>query len=120
MPAANCTNPVVFDFMHDPDPVTGVARVQLRVELTWDGTSTPPNCDGTVSRIFGGNSGPNTWYGHLPSAKGGPAVYRIDPGASGQITARGTLHNLGLDSRSDVEAIDLNQVPPQAGERLLN
>lgn len=115
MPAAFCTNPIQLDLGKDNQ------RVSFRVELAWDGTSVPPNCDGTVSGIFWGSTSPNTWWAHLPAAKGGPAVYRIDPGASGSVTSRTVLHAGGFDTRADVsDNLDLNQVPPQPGERLLN
>lgn len=115
MPAAACTNPVALDLSKDN------GRVSFRVELTHDGVSTPPNCDGTVSGVFWNNQSPNTWYGHLAASRLGPAVYRIDPGAVGSVVTRSILHSAGLDNRSDVnDNLDLNRVAPQAGERLLN
>jgi hypothetical protein len=119
VPATNCTNPVQFDFSRDNQ------LCQFLVELTWDGTSTPPNCDGTVSRVVWNNTGSKTWYAHLPGAKGGPAVYRIDPGSTGEVTSRATLHAAGLDTRADLyntgtDGMGLNEIPPQANERLVN
>lgn len=115
MPASACTNPVVLDLGKDN------GRVQFRVELVWDGTSVPPNCDGTVSRVSWNNTGLDTWYAHIANTKLGPAVYTIVPGNLGSVTDRNVLHAGGLDTRSDLTAgLDLNRVPPQQGERLLN
>jgi hypothetical protein len=118
MPAAACTNPVLFDFTRD----NGLC--QFVVELTHDGVSTPPNCNGTVSRVRWNNTGQKTFYGHLPNTRLGPAVYQIVPGDSGNITNRTILHAAGLDDRSDLlggaSGLDLNETPPQPGERLLN
>lgn len=115
MPAASCTDPVVFDLSKD----NGLC--QFTVELTHDGVSTPPNCDGQVSAVRWNNTGQKTWYAHLPNTRLGPAVYRIEPGASGSETRRNVLRQGGLEDRSDVEDnLDLNETPPQPGERLLN
>lgn len=117
MPATSCTNPIVFDLARDE------GRCQFVVELTHDGVSTPPNCDGTVSRVRFNNTGNKTWYAHLPSSRGGPAVYQIVPGDSRNVTSRPVLHAAGLDDRSDVlgaSGLVLDDTPPQAGERLLN
>lgn len=117
MPATSCTNPVVFDFSKD----NGLC--QFVVELTHDGVSTPPNCNGTVSRVRWNNTGQKTFYGHLPNTRLGAAVYQIVPGDSGNVANRTILHAAGLDDRSDITGtggLDLNETPPQAGERLLN
>jgi hypothetical protein len=122
MPATVCSNPILFDFTR------GLCR--FVVEVAHDGVSTPPNCNGTVSRVWWNNTGQRTYYAHLPNTRLGPAVYQIRPGSTsdeiepGGITTRSTLHAAGLDDRSDLlggaSGLDLNETPPQAGERLLN
>jgi hypothetical protein len=77
MPATVCTNPITFDLSKDDQ------RCQFLVELIWNGTTTPPNCDGTVSRVSWNNTGDRTWYAHLPATRLGPAVYQIVPGRVG-------------------------------------
>jgi len=118
MPALVCTNPIQIDLSKDN------GRCRFLVELAWDGVSTPTTgCDGVVSRVFFDNTqGSKTFYAHLFQTKIGPAVYRIDPGATRNITSRAVLHAAGLDDRSDIlgEGLDLNEVPPGAGETLLN
>lgn len=117
MPAAACTNPILFDLSKDE------GRCEFVVELTHNGTSIPPNCDGVVSRVRWSNTGQRTFYAHLSDTKVGPAVYQIAPGSTGDITSRTILHAAGLDSRVDIVGsggLDLNDTPPQAGERLLN
>lgn len=117
MPATSCTNPILFDLAQDN------GRCQFTVELVHDGVSTPPNCNGTVSRVRWNNTGQRTFYARLPSTRLGPAVYQIPPGDTGNVTSRGVLHAAGLDDRSDVlgaNGLGLSELPPQAGERLLN
>jgi hypothetical protein len=117
MPATSCTNPVLFDLSRNN------GQCQFVVELTWDGTSTPPNCNGVVSRVRWNNTGQKTYYAHLPDTRLGPAVYQIVPGDVGNVVSRSLLHSAGLDDRSDITGVgglDLNDIPPQAGERLLN
>jgi hypothetical protein len=117
VPATTCTNPITFDLSKDN------GACQFLVELAWNGTSTPPNCDGAVSRVFWHNTGQRTWYAHLPSTRLGPAVYQIVPGATGEVTQRNTLRQVGLQDRSDIlgaDGLDLNETPTQPGERLLN
>lgn len=116
MPASVCPPTINYDLSKDNQ------RCRFLVELTWDGTSTPATgCDGTVSRVSWSNTGQKTYYAHLPFTRQGPAVYQIVPGSSGEVTTRSILHAAGLDNASDVhDNLDLNLVPPQAGERLLN
>lgn len=126
MTANSCSNPIKWDLGKDN------GLVQFVVEATWDGVSTPTTgigCDGVVSRIVWHNTGQRTWYAHLSDTKLGPAVYQIRPGSTsdevqpGGITNRTILHAAGLDSRVDIVGgggLDLNETPPQPGERLLN
>lgn len=115
MPATTCTNPIVFNLSKDDQ------KCRFIVELTWDGTSVPPSCQGVVSAVRWNNQSARPFYAHLPSSRVGPAVYQILPGDVGQVTTRAILHAAGLDDRSDVDVnLDLNEIPPQAGERLLN
>src|SRR3954471_21526759 len=98
MPAAACTNPVQFDFSQGDH-----GECRFLVELTWDGVSTPPNCNGVVSRVRFSNTHPTkTFYARLPATRGGPRVYQIVPGDSQDITQRSVLHLAGLDDRSDL------------------
>lgn len=115
MPAANCTDPVVIDESVDN------GRVRVIVQLKWDGTSTPPNCDGTINAIVWNNTGPNTWYAHFPAATKGPCCYRVDPGTSGTETRAAVFSAGGLSNRQSIfDNFDVNQNPPAQGERLLN
>jgi hypothetical protein len=124
MPPASCSNPIPFDFTKD----NGLC--QFVIEMAWDGVSVPATgCNGVVSLVRWNNKGQKTFYAHLPNTRLGPAVYRISPGSTsdeiekGGITTRSILHAAGLDDRSDIlgpGAFDLNETPPQAGERLLN
>jgi hypothetical protein len=88
---------------------------------------TNTGCDGVVSRVRWNNTGQKTFYAHLPQAHVAgvltPAVYQIVPGDSRNITSRTILHAAGLDSRADIvgaEGLDLNEIPPQPGETLIN
>jgi hypothetical protein len=61
------------------------------------------------------------WYAHFPNARGGPVCYRIDPGQSGVVSSPSLLAAAGFSDRASVfVALDLDQTPPGAGERLLN
>jgi hypothetical protein len=119
MPATSCTNPVQFDLRQGPH-----GECQFVVELAWDGVSTPPNCNGVVSRVFFNNTHPTqTFYAHLPDTRMGKAVYQIVPGDSRNITNRAILHAAGLDDRSDVlsaTGLYVNTTPPAADEILIN
>jgi hypothetical protein len=124
MTGAFCPNPIKWDLNKDN------GKVQFVVEATWDGASTPTTgigCDGVVSRVTWNNTGQRTWYAHLPQAHvagvSRPAVYQIVPGGTGNVTNRTVLHAAGLDSRADIigpEGLDLNEIPPQPGETLIN
>lgn len=115
MPAATCddTQPWVFTINGECD---------VFFDWTWDGTSTPPNCAGTVQAVrWANHSQTKTYYAHIQGAMANRInlCKIISPGESGS-RGRVAIALLGLRTIDDLRGdFLLDQNPPVAGERVI-
>lgn len=91
--------------------------VEVYVRYGWDGVSTrETGCDGPVLLLRGTNtSATETWYGHFQGRKGTWVLVTLAPGQVVQVTSSGTLKQMALSNRSDLDGlyIDNSPTPPQ-------
>lgn len=84
--------------------------VMLEVRWEWDGVSVWPECDGPVIRARASNTGTQTWYAHVPRARGGTRTIEIAPGDVKTWTGA-QLATVGLDTLTALTDFTLNTSP---------
>jgi hypothetical protein len=121
MPAASCSNPILWDLNKDNNRFSSWSS-----DVGWR-----LNTDHGLRRRGQPRSveqhGPENLLRALAaSARRGrvmPAVYQIVPGDSRNITSRRSCTRRGSIAAltlSAAEGLDLNEIPPQPGETLIN
>lgn len=117
MPALRCddTQPYVFTVNGECD---------FSIAWTWDGTSVPPNCAGTVQSITWANRSAATYYAHIAATRIGNVCVVIPPagqaGSSGTEAAKQKLRQAGLQTLADIQGdLSVSIVPPQPGETVI-
>jgi hypothetical protein len=118
MPAANCddTHPYAFTVNGECD---------FNIGWTWDGASTPPNCQGTVQSITWENRSATTTYNaHVAGTSIGSICVIIPPagqaGSSGTEANKTRLRQAGLQTIADIRGdLSVSTVPPQPGETII-
>lgn len=118
MPAVRCDDTQPFAF-------TVNGECDFNVAWTWDGTSTPPTCNGTVKSISWDNRSATTTYNaHIAGTRVGNVCVVIPPagqaGSSGTQAQKQRLRAAGLQTLDDIRGdISVNTEPPQPGETVI-
>lgn len=118
MPATHCDDTQPFAF-------TTNGECDFFVAWTWDGTTTPPTCNGTVQSISWANrSQASTYYAHIEGTRNGPVCVVIPPvgevGSSGSEAQKQRLRAAGLQTLDDIRnGLRVSTDPPQAGETVI-
>lgn len=84
--------------------------IDMYVRYGWDGVTVLPDCDGPVLLLRGTNtSATETWYVHFQGRKGTWRVVALAPGQVVTVTSSGTLKQMGLSTRLDLEGLLIDQ-----------
>ena len=120
MPAGTCDPATRGDAFNVSQLAVGNGDVFVTIRFAWDGTSVRPDCDGPLVNGTGQvsnrwavsylNAGQTTYYMHTTGKNGVARTLRLDPGASGTLTAQQAASQ-GYVNASDCVNLTLTTEP---------